>query len=255
MSVGSNSPDLPMEFGNRITVPAAHTSQQLHIKHQASPEYHEVLGQAEANCPHLRCRKKLTPALTQSSRDTHPAWAPSWAWSCWHLLVCGRAGGSGAAGRGRSWLEWSSSRRSSYIHRADAHQSHPASASASTGEGISGNTRYLLALQLQQQGEEWSPVLPPFPSFPSLTQRGAHRDPQRPVRGSRAVPSTLVWPWEWPATPSHATFRAISASDYATAPGSVEVQPGYQVQALSPNPLGSTRPRHATPPAIGSPLC
>lgn len=70
VSVGSKSLDLPVEFGNRITVPAAHMRQQLHIKCQASPEHHEVLGQAETNCPCLRCRKKLPPALSQSSRDT-----------------------------------------------------------------------------------------------------------------------------------------------------------------------------------------
>lgn len=96
------------------------------------------------------------------------------------------------------------------------------------------------------------PGPPSLPPFPSLTQRGARRDPQIPVRGSRAVPSTLVWPWGWAAIPSHATFRTTSASDYAAAPGSMEVQPGRQVQALSPNPLGSMRPRHPMPLAIGS---
>lgn len=52
------------------------------------------------------------------------------------------------------------------------------------------------------------PSLPFLPSLPSLSR--AHRDRWRPGRGSRAVPATLVWPWGWPATPSHATFRATS---------------------------------------------
>lgn len=72
VSAGSNSPDLPVEFGKGSQAPAAHTSQQLHIKCQATPKLDEVLCQAEANCPCLRCRKKLSPALSQSSRDTVP---------------------------------------------------------------------------------------------------------------------------------------------------------------------------------------
>lgn len=46
--------------------------QQLHIKCQAGPEHHEVLGQAEANCPCLWCRNKLPPGPSQSGRDTAP---------------------------------------------------------------------------------------------------------------------------------------------------------------------------------------
>lgn len=187
VSVCSNSPDLPVEFGNRITVPAAHMSHQLHIKCQASPEHHEVLGQAEANCPCLRCRKKLTPALTQSSRDSA---------SCLGYQAGHRAAGAYWFAEGQEDLApedveevgWSGAVHNDPVTFIElTHikviQLLPRPAQV---KRISANTRYLLALQLQQQEEEWSPTgpptRPPSLSFPP-SHRGEHTETCERLQG------------------------------------------------------------------------